>query len=514
MAGELAVDKVKSMAESALSRASVSGDTEMSGYIFLVETHPSAQSPSNPRPSDRNVIFEVSPDLRQACQTVTQGTQCLVIAGPRLDALRLDGLGTAIGGPSVELHSLLSKLPPIYQVQDAKNLLAGLVETVANAIGPQPIFALLCDRVTGEPDLGSLCTHNACRPDLAETLGRYFDPREILSDVAGLRSAKEHGTRTALPESPGTDMGPWLWMVPLIHHSRLEALLGVASWEQADEPGARSLGMLRLLSMVSAPFLAELRDKEGLRRTTDELEAALQIKSHLMSNVCHEFRSLLAVVRGYCKRILDGRTGAISDVQRDELAVVLRNTNKLLDLVSHSLPFVAEQQLRVESFDLREIWQGALKRMRRQASEKSIRIQEQIPSEIFTVTADRARLAIVFELVLASAIQCAAPGGEITAQLLRGASGEVTVRLFAAGARLPAHILDGLFDHSGESLPFASRPDGQRIAGLSFVHDMVWLHGGRIAVMSSEEEGTVFIFTLPPPPKLGQNSTDSGISNG
>src|SRR5579864_4962291 len=493
------------MAEPAASRAKAASDgTDMSGHVFLVETRPSAPSRSTQRLRHKSLTFDIGRDLRQACQIVRAGLHQLLIAGPRLDALRLDGVGAAIGGSSVELHSLLSKLHPLYQAQDAKHLIARLVETAASIAGPQQIFALLCDRVTGEADLGSLCTHGAGQWDLAEALGRYFDPAGTLDDVIGAPPTKP----------PGADMGPWLWMVPLIHQSRLEAFLGVASWEQADEPGAQSLGMLRLLSLVSAPFLAARRDMERLRRTTDELEAVLQIKSHLMSNVCHEFRSLLAAVRGYCKRILDGRTGAITDVQRDELTVVLRNTNKLLDLVSHSLPFVAEQQLRIESFDLREIWQGALKRMQRHASEKSIRIREQIPSEIFTVTADRERLAVVFELVLASAIQCAAPETEITAQLLRGANGEVTVRFMAAGARLPAHILERLFDHGGESASFVSGPDEQRIAGLSFVHDMVWLHGGRIAVMSSEEEGTVFVFTLPPPQKLGHDSKEAGINKG
>jgi signal transduction histidine kinase len=479
------------MAEPAVSRAkAASGDTEKFGRVLLVETHP----PANQRLGSEGAIFDLSHDLRQALQIARAGLHQLIIAGPQIESLTLDGVGAATSGPPVKLRSLLSKLPPLYQVQDDKQLLARLVETAASATGSQQVFALLCDRVTAEPDLASLRAQEACLPHLAGTLARYLEP---LGNSA-----------------PGADMDSWLWMVPLCHESRLEALLGFVSWDRTDERAGRSLGMLRLLSLVSAPFLAALRDMERIRRRTDELETVLQIKSHLMSNTCHEFRSLLAAVRGYCKRILDGRTGAITDVQRDQLTVVLRNTNKLLDLVNHSLPFVAEHQLRVESFDLREIWRGALQRAQRHLSEKSIRIREEIPSATFTVAADKGRLAVAFELVLVGAIQCAAPGGEITAQFLRGANGEVTVRLLAAGAGLPAHVLDGLFDHGGESIPSASPPDGQRISGLSFVHDMIWLHGGRIAVMSSEEEGTVFVFTLPPPPQLRQDVHNAGNSDG
>jgi signal transduction histidine kinase len=256
---------------------------------------------------------------------------------------------------------------------------------------------------------------------------------------------------------------------------------------------------LRVLAPVSAALIGALRDADALRRTADEHEAILQINSHLISNVCHEFRSMLTAVRGYSKRILEGRDGAITAAQREDLTVVLRNTNKLLDLVSHSLPFVAEQRLRVESFDLREVWRSAVQRVRRRLTEKSISIREQIPAGSFTVAADRQRLAAVFEIILANAIHCSANASEIVAQFVRGANGELTTRVLANGEALPAHLIDRNFSHQDESAPAAAGTNDLQMAGLSLVHDMVWLHGGRMAVMSTAGEGTVFVVTLPPP---------------
>jgi len=257
--------------------------------------------------------------------------------------------------------------------------------------------------------------------------------------------------------------------------------------------------MLRVLAPVSAALIGALRDADALRRTADEHEAILQINSHLISNVCHEFRSMLTAVRGYSRRMLEGRDGAITDAQREDLTVVLRNTNKLLDLVSHSLPFVAEQRLRVEFFDLREVWRSARQRVQLRLTEKCITVREQIPSEPFTVAADRQRLAVVFEIILSSAIQCSANGTEIAAQFLRGANGELTARVIAAGEALPAHLIDRNLAHQDESALEAAGTNDLQMAGLSLVHDMVWLHGGRMAVMSTAGEGTVFVVTLPPP---------------
>ncbi len=103
----------------------------------------------------------------------------------------------------------------------------------------------------------------------------------------------------------------------------------------------------------------------------------------------------------------------------------------------------------------------------------------------------------MLDILLANAIQCTAHGGEITAQFLRGASGEVTVRLFAAGEGLAPQLVDRIFEHRDESTP-ATHPEGPRMAGLLLLHDMVWLHGGRMSVTSNPGEGTVFTFTLPP----------------
>jgi signal transduction histidine kinase len=420
---------------------------------------------------------------------VREGLHDLVIAGPRLGTLSLHRIAVKTGNQQSKLQSLLSELVPIYEARDVEEFLAHLVATAAIVMEPQPTFALLCDRVTGEPDFESLHVQPTGQPELSAILGRYLDLQGPVAKPVPVTDRGDYGTAA-------TD--PRLWIIPVIHDSRFEALLGVVSQPQAEEPAAGRLELLRLLSRISGPFLAASRDVRELRRARDQLEAILQIKAYFVSNMCHEFRSMLAAVQGYSKRILDGRAGTISDVQRDHLTVVLRNTNKLLDLVSHSLPFVAEQQLHVESFDLRETWQGALKRIGRRISEKSITVREQISAEAYTVTADRHRLAVVFDILVANAIHCTSNGGEITAQVLRGASGEVTVRLFAAGEGLPPQLVDRIFEHRDESAPAVKYADWPQMAGLSLVHDMVWLHGGRMSVTSNPGEGTMFTFTLPP----------------
>jgi signal transduction histidine kinase len=254
---------------------------------------------------------------------------------------------------------------------------------------------------------------------------------------------------------------------------------------------------------------SELREMQQLRRKVEELESLLEVNSHILSNVCHEFRSMLTAVRGYTKRVQEGRSGPINDAQRDDLAVAQKNTRKLLDLASHSLPFVAEQRLHVESFDLRELWQHVARRLRFRLPEKALTLREHIPPGPVIINADRPRLETVFEIIMANAISCSSEGREITARLSHGLDAEVTATVLVPGALLPAQVLDRIFEHhDGPSVP-ETGADRPQLVGLALAHDLVWLHGGRLAVRTIAGEGTLFAITLP---VLCTNPVESVVS--
>lgn len=236
---------------------------------------------------------------------------------------------------------------------------------------------------------------------------------------------------------------------------------------------------------------------ERLHQKVGDLECLLQLNVHILSNMCHEFRSLLTSLRGYTKQVLEERSGPINDVQRANLAVVQKNTRKLLDLASHSLPFIAEQRPRVESVDLRELWRQAVKRVGPRLAERSVTMQELIAAEEVVVIADRVRLETAFRIVLENAINCSPAGGETTAQIRQTPDGEVTVTVLVPGASLPSDLLDRIFEHN-DTLAEAY-PECPRLAGLALAYDLVLLHGGRLAARGIADGGALFAITLPVP---------------
>jgi len=135
--------------------------------------------------------------------------------------------------------------------------------------------------------------------------------------------------------------------------------------------------------------------------------------------------------------------------------------------------------------------------MQRGEPERFATIALQIPAEQFLVTGDRERLAAVFSILLTTATEAAATGVKTTIQFLRGANEEVTVKIFA-DRELPQTLVESIFEHHDESAPPVLPPHEAGAPGFSLVHDLIWLHGGRITVTSRPGEGAVFLFTLPP----------------
>ncbi len=234
-----------------------------------------------------------------------------------------------------------------------------------------------------------------------------------------------------------------------------------------------------------------------LRHANVELEALVQIKSHLLSTVSHELRALLVAIRGYTKMLLEDRAGQINSAQRQYLNVVFENANRLVGLVSYSLPFITNQEVRLETFDIRELWQATVQAIESGARERSIKITECIPPEPLLITGDKEKLALVFEGLLSNALHFTEGGGEIIVEFTRGRNREVTVKVTDTGLGIPPELLDRVFHHQEHEVFAPSQNGGVPRVGLPMVYDLILLHGGRISVTSKLGEGATFVFTLP-----------------
>lgn len=438
-------------------------------------------------------------------------------------------------------EALAPSLAALNQAWNIKELLRELAGAAADLAKVGRAFAVAIDRESGEFDYASIAAADRNGQLVATSsvgeIATFQLPRLrlCLEQSPTLLEKLARGEQVTIedlvdkvgPQGNGAKSQklPGLLLLPVLNDSSLEALLCLQPLNRERALSAPELELLERLCRHTALAIARIRELEArreksgeadrlARRTAEleqtvaelmqarnELESIVQMKSHLLSNVAHELRTPLVAIRGYVNMILDGRAGQINSTQREYLAIVAQNTTRLVNLISNLLHFsrfsATSGRLFLECFDMRELCEESLRLIRPRAIEKSIKIIEKIPPEPFTVTGDREKLAQVFNNLLSNAVKFTDSGGQIAVEFWRGREDEVTVKVSDTGVGIPPELLDKIFDRYYQADLSPSRNcDGVGI-GLSIVHDIIRLHGGRISVASKVGEGSTFVFTLP-----------------
>jgi two-component system phosphate regulon sensor histidine kinase PhoR len=246
----------------------------------------------------------------------------------------------------------------------------------------------------------------------------------------------------------------------------------------------------------SSASIAEEMQLESLQTRVDA-DALDQTRSQLIANLVHDLRTPLVSIRGYTKMILEERAGTINSTQREYLTIVTENTNRLVQMLNSLLQLATTQPLHFETLDMRSLWQAALAVVRPHAQQKSVKVIERIPAEPLVILGDKQKLMEVFTNLLSNAVKFTDQGGEVALELSGKNEGEATVTISDTGVGIPAELVEKFVERM-------SPPDGSSATireslgvGLSVVHDIIRLHGGRLSVSSKAEEGVTVFITLP-----------------
>jgi len=402
-----------------------------------------------------------------------------------------------------------------------EELLSAAGARMSAAIGRGYASVVPIDPATGYPDLAALRTPHLAGPIrlCALDFEQHCDVFRRLAQGEAV-TIDEHLDWGLPPEENGAGGDRTVLLLPIIHEGSLEAFACLVVPRGRGATPA-TVTALRELCAQTAPPLARMRELETLRKRNaetvallegcgapervagliqakNELEAIVEIKSHLISNLAHEFRTPLVAVRGYTRMLLEERAGNINPTQREYLSTVADNATRLVNLLNNLLHYTASRELRPQALDLRSLGLAALQRIRPLAVEKGIRIKVHISPEEFMIVGDKVKLAQVFDDLLSNALKFTNRGGEIAVDFARQGGDEVTVKVSDTGVTIPPGLLDKI---AGRRARAEQRPDGGAGEGtathLSSVHDIIRLHGGRISVTAKVGEGTSFVFTLP-----------------
>jgi len=234
-----------------------------------------------------------------------------------------------------------------------------------------------------------------------------------------------------------------------------------------------------------------LKELERLRQL-DEL------KSEFVSNVSHELRSPLSVIKSYVEAMLDQVDPSDYQTQRKFLTVVNNETDRLTALVSDLLDISRIEsgkfEIELSPVALSDIVQIAVRDLEDRTDKHQVVVD--IPPLLPDLSADKDKMVQVFLNLLDNAIKFSPGGGKIS--IKAGVKGKmVKCDISDQGIGIATRDIRRIF----EKFYRVDTSDVYEISGtglgLSIIKHIVKSHGGKISVRSKLGKGSTFAMLLP-----------------
>ena len=241
--------------------------------------------------------------------------------------------------------------------------------------------------------------------------------------------------------------------------------------------------------------------EEKVKQRTEELVAMqarvaqserLASLGMLAAGVAHEVNNPLGGILALTGLTIEDMPP--DDPNRENLAEVIRQTERCRDIVKGLLEFSRQSKGNTEPVDLNKVLQDTLSLVEKQALFFNISVVWKLDPELPRATADRSQFQQVFMNILMNAVQAMNERGTITIATQRASAGNhVEVAISDTGRGIPAEEVDRIFDPF-----FTTKESGQGTGlGLSIAYGIVTTHRGTISVHSEVGKGTTFTIRMP-----------------
>jgi two-component system NtrC family sensor kinase len=231
---------------------------------------------------------------------------------------------------------------------------------------------------------------------------------------------------------------------------------------------------------------------ETLQRTQAELlhKQKLASMGQLAAGVAHEINNPLGTIHLYAGALR--KELPADDPRREDLSVILRETDRCKTIVGDLLNFARQQEILTQPTDLHALLEQAIEAVSPHAAFAQVEIQRSYQPDLPPIEADPAQLLQVFVNLLNNAAEAIDGPGAIRLATRRAGS-SVEVEVADSGCGIPDENLGRLFTPF-----FTTKGPGRGTGlGLSIVYGIIKMHRGQITVHSRVGQGTTVTVALP-----------------
>lgn len=231
-----------------------------------------------------------------------------------------------------------------------------------------------------------------------------------------------------------------------------------------------------------------------------ELSLMEEYQRKFISNISHDFRSPLTSIKGFATAMIDGTIHP--ELYNKYLNTICFETDRLTKLTSGLIElgkFDSHQALLdIREFDLHSIIKQTVETFEGSCREKYISLNLIFEGDEAHVMADKGKIEQVLYNLIDNAIKFSRNNSDINITT-RSKGNKVIVSVKDYGIGIPKESLKKIWERFYKTDSSRGKDKKGSGLGLSIVREIIQSHGEEIDVISTENAGTEFVFTLSKP---------------
>lgn len=253
---------------------------------------------------------------------------------------------------------------------------------------------------------------------------------------------------------------------------------------------------LELLNTIAKTSVIVLENA----RLQDEMKRVSKNNCEMVSNVSHELKTPLAVIKEALLLLSEGSLGVVSEKQKKFLDLSTQNVERLNRLINEFLDSASQENsnssMKRRLFSITDAAKTIIDSLDMIARDKGIVLEGLIPDKKIEIWGDPDKLNQAISNLVDNAIKYNRPAGLVQVFLEEG-DDSVAISVRDTGMGITKDDLVKIFDRFYR----VERSDTAGIPGtglgLSIVKDIVNMHKGEIFVESKINSGSKFTIALP-----------------
>ena len=226
-----------------------------------------------------------------------------------------------------------------------------------------------------------------------------------------------------------------------------------------------------------------------------------RMKSEFVSNVSHELKTPLALIRMFGETLDSGIVNEEKDKQKF-YSIIRKESERLTHLINNVLDFsrmdAGVKEYNFQEADLVEVVRGSLEAYKFQISDNGFQIEIELPDEPLILKIDKDSISQVLLNLLNNAVKYSDEEKHILVKVQKDST-SASISIADRGVGIPKDELKKIFDKFYRVSTARTKETRGSGLGLTLAKHIVEAHGGTIEVESEVGKGSIFTVRIPLP---------------